>query len=385
MSETHHIYLIPGFFGFMNFGRLIYFGHVREALERWFDGRGITCEIHRIRVSPTASLRTRASQILDGVAQTSTGGPIHLIGHSTGGLDARLLCTPGVDLKVDGVSVEEVARRVRTVVSVSAPHYGTPLATFFTGMFGQKLLRLLSLATVSVLRQGRLPLSLVARLGATAARLGLPGSQTEALLDHLEAELLGRIDADEREPIAEFMSAIGTDTALLPQLTPDGIDLFNATAQDRPGVRYGCVVSRARPPRMMQHLAFGLRPTRQASFLLYRWLHRQTGDVQPSRLAQPSPAQRDALVHMLGSLPRPDDNDGVVPTNSQLWGDVIYAARGDHLDLIGHFRDPHQNPPHHDWLDTGSGFDRPTFDALWNAVSAFLAPDRRRRWWRGTG
>jgi triacylglycerol lipase len=385
LSETHHIYLIPGFFGFINFGRLIYFGHVRDALERWFDGRGIRCEIHRIRVSPTASLRTRAAQILESVAQSSTAGPIHLIGHSTGGLDARLLCTPGVDLKADGLSVEDLARRVRTVVTISAPHYGTPLATFFTGMFGQKLLRLFSLATVTILRQGRLPLSLVARLGGAVARLGLPGSQTEALLDHLEAELLGRIDAEEREPIAQFMSDIGSDQGLLPQLTPDGIDLFNATAEDRPGVRYGCVVSKGRPPRMMQHLAVGPRVTRQATFLLYRWLHRQTGNAATARLPRPTPAQRDALVRMLGSVPRPDDNDGVVPSNSQLWGEVIHAAQGDHLDLIGHFRDPHQNPPHFDWLDTGSGFDRKNFDALWNAVSAFLAPGRRRRWWPGFG
>jgi hypothetical protein len=336
-------------------------------------------------VSPTASLRTRAAQILEGIAQTSSVGPIHFIGHSTGGLDARLLCTPGVDLKADGLSVEEMARRVRTVVSVSAPHHGTPLATFFTGMFGQKLLRLFSLGTVAVLRQGRLPLSLVARLGSTVARLGLPGSQTEALLDHLEAELLGRIDADEREPIAQFMSDIGVDQGLLPQLTPDGIDLFNATAENRQGVRYGCVVSRARRPRLMQHIAVGPRVTRQASFLLFRWLHGQTGNSVGGRLPSPDPAQRDALIRMLGSLPRPDDNDGVVPTLSQLWGEVIHAAEGDHLDLIGHFRDPHQNPPHHDWLDTGSGFDRKSFDGLWNAVSAFLAPGRRRRWWGGSG
>jgi len=383
LSETHHIYLIPGFFGFINFGQLIYFGHVRDALERSFDGRGIKCEIHRIRVSPTASLRTRAGQILEVIAQTSPSGPIHLIGHSTGGLDARLLCTPGVDLKANGLAVEEMARRVRTVVTVSAPHYGTPLATFFTGMFGQKLLRLFSLVTVTILRQGRLPLGLMARVAATVTRIGLPGSQTGALLDHLEAELLGRIDAEEREPIAQFLGDIGTDQGLLPQLTPDGIDLFNATAQDRPGVRYGCVVSRAKRPTLMQHLAFGPRPTRQGTFLLYRWLHGQTGNSATARLPRPDAAQRDALIRMLGSLPRQDDNDGVVPTYSQLWGEVLYAAQGDHLDLIGHFRDPHQNPPHHDWLFTGSGFDRRGFDALWNSVSAFLAPDRRRRWWRG--
>jgi len=381
LSETHHIYLIPGFFGFINFGRLIYFGHVRDALERSFDGRGIRCEIHRIRVSPTASLRTRAGQILEGIAQTSTGGPIHLIGHSTGGLDARLLCTPGVDLKSDGLAVEEMARRVRTVVTVSAPHYGTPLASFFTGMFGQKILRVFSLATVAMLRQGRLPLSVVARLASTAARLGLPGSQTEALLDHLEAELLGRLDPEEREPIQEFMRDIGADQGLLLQLTPDGIDLFNATAADRPGVRYGCVVSRGGRPRSMHHLAVGPRVTRQATFLLYRWLHRQTGRAQVERLPRPDAAQRDRLIRMLGSLPRPDDNDGVVPTFSQVWGEVIYAAQGDHLDLIGHFRDPHINTAHRDWLESGSGFDRKTFETVWNAVSTFLAPDRRRRWW----
>ncbi|HYU16947.1 MAG TPA: hypothetical protein VEL05_12770 [Candidatus Acidoferrum sp.] len=381
MSETHHIYLIPGFFGFINFGRLIYFGHVRDALERSFDGRGIRCEIHRIRVSPTASLRTRAGQILEGIAQTSTGGPIHLIGHSTGGLDARLLCTPGVDLKAEGLAVEEMARRVRTVVSVSAPHYGTPLATFFTGMFGQKLLRIFSLATVAILRQGRLPISLMARVGATMARLGLAGSQTESLLDHLEAELLGRIDAEEREPIEQFLRDIGSDQGLLPQLTPDGIDLFNATAEDRPGVRYGCVVSKGKRPRLTHHLALGPRPTRQATFLLYEFLHRKTGNSSTERLPRPSAAQRAALLRLLGSLPRPDDSDGVVPTYSQLWGEVIYAAQGDHLDLIGHFRDEQASPPHHDWLETGSGFERRNFEALWNAVSAFLAPDRRRRWW----
>jgi hypothetical protein len=381
LTETHHIYLIPGFFGFINFGRVIYFGHVRDALERSFDGRGIKCEIHRIRVSPTASLRARAAQVLEGIAQTSPSGPIHLIGHSTGGLDARLLCTPGVDLKANGLQVEEMARRVRTVVTVSAPHHGTPLATFFTGMFGQKLLRLLSLVTVALLRQGRLPLSLMTRLGSMAARLGLPGSQTEALLDHMEAELLGRIDAEEREPMAQFLSDISTDQGLLPQLTPDGIDLFNATAEDRPGVRYGCVVSRGSRPRLMQHLTVGPRVTRQATFLLYRWLHRQTGNSTTQRLPRPSAAQRDALIRMLGALPRPDDNDGVVPTYSQIWGEIIHAAQGDHLDLIGHFRDPHQNPPHFDWLDTGSSFDRRGFDTLWDSVSAFLAPDRRRRWW----
>lgn len=385
MSETHHIYLIPGFFGFINFGRLVYFGHVRDALERSFDGRGVRAEIHRVRVSPTASLRRRAAEILESIVETSPRGPIHLIGHSTGALDARLLCTPGVDLGLNGHALEEaaeeVARRVKSVVSVSAPHHGTPIATFFTGLLGQKLLHVLSLATVATLRQGRLPLSVVARIAAALARIGLPGSQTEAVLDHLEAELLGRLDPDERFPVAQFFSSIGADQALLPQLTPDGIDLFNAAAADRPGVRYGCVVSAARRPSWRGHLSVGPRVTRQTTFLLYRWLHSQAGGAATARLPQPTASQRDALRRMLGSLPRLDDNDGVVPTYSQLWGEVLYACRADHLDVIGHFHDEQHVPPHHDWIFSGSGFDRRGFDDLWSSVIGFLLPERRR-WWR---
>lgn len=387
MAETHHIYLIPGFFGFINFGRLVYYGHVRDALERQLDGRGVRAEIHRVRVSPTASLRRRAAQVLEGIAETSARGPIHLIGHSTGGLDARLLCTPGVDLG-DGATaaeVEAIARRVKTVISVSAPHYGTPLASFFTGLLGQKILGLLSLATVAVLRQGRLPLSMVARLASALARVGMPGSQTEALLDSLEAELIGRMEPDDRGPIQQFIGDIGTDQALLPQLTPDGIDLFNAAAANRPGVRYGCVVSRSRAPHLTGQLSAGPHLTRQASYVLFRWLHSRAGDTVAARLPRPTPGQAEALARYLGRLPRPRSNDSVVPTYSQLWGDVVYAAQADHLDVIGHFDGERLTPPHHDWITSGSGFDLRGFEAMWAAVATYLCPERKRWWQFGGG
>ena len=55
----------------------------------------------------------------------------------------------------------------------------------------------------------------------------------------------------------------------------------------------------------------------------------------------------------------------VVPTLSQVWGDVIDAAQGDHLDVIGHFDAPFHSPPHRDWIATNSGFGRPDFERLW--------------------
>lgn len=44
----------------------------------------------------------------------------HLIGHSSGGLDVRLLTAPGVGLPTD-VNVERLAGRVRTVITLSTP------------------------------------------------------------------------------------------------------------------------------------------------------------------------------------------------------------------------------------------------------------------------
>src|SRR5207253_681939 len=100
-------------------------------------------------------------------------GPVHLIGHSSGGLDARLAVSPGASLP-SRQNVERVARRVTTVITVATPHHGTPLASFFASLLGQRLLRLLSLWTVYVLRFGRLPISVVVQLGALLARLGDP-------------------------------------------------------------------------------------------------------------------------------------------------------------------------------------------------------------------
>jgi triacylglycerol lipase len=272
-----------------------------------------------------------------------------------------------------------MARRVRTVVSVATPHQGTPLASFFTGLLGQRLLSLLSMSTLAVLRQGRLPLSLVARIGAGLSRAFLPGGKAEAVLEHLEAELLGRLPPDDRDQVVAFIHEIGRDPALLPQLTPEGIDLFNAACGERPGVRYGSVVTRARRPRWAGHLRAGW-PDAQASYLMYRLLHARTaaGRWRPATLLE---AQRVALLAGFGEVPALTDSDGVVPTLSQVHGEIIATATGDHLDVIGHFDDETRVPPHFDWLSSRSRYDRAAFERLWTAVVDFIVPNAERRWW----
>jgi hypothetical protein len=61
-------------------------------------------------------------------------------------------------------------------------------------------------------------------------------------------------------------------------------------------------------------------------------------------------------------------NEGIVPTRSRVWGQIRQAVQADHLEAIGHFNDADVQPPHFDWLPTGSGFDRRRFEALWDAV-----------------
>jgi hypothetical protein len=339
------VFLIPGFFGFVNFGRLVYFGHVREVLEDAFARERLRVEIHGPRPSPTSSLSVRASELLAAIHESAPAdAPLHLIGHSTGGLDARLLVSPNVTLPGE-LEIEPVAKRVRTVVSIASPHHGTPLAAFFSSMMGQQLLRLLSLATITVLRRGRLPMAVFTHAVRVLARVAVnPTSAPVALLDHLERELIGALEPAQHELIDGFLRDVHGNQDLMPQLTPAAMDLFHAATADRPGVRYGCVIAKAAPPRLRTRVKLGPNPWVQATYALYTWLHRRVGE-----------------------------GDGIVPLESQRHGTVLYEARADHLDLLGHFEGEHALPPHVDWLNSGSGFDRPQFEALWNEVARFIA------------
>ena len=372
MRGRHHIYLVPGFFGFTNLGEIKYFAHVIDFLERRSRALGVRAEIHVVRTHPTASLPQRAVRVLETIGETmGREGAVHVIGHSSGGLDARLLVAPGVSLPSDA-SVERVARRVATVITVATPNRGTPLASFFASLLGQRLLRFLSLWTVYVLRFGRLPISVVAKLGALFARLDDHVGLNSALLDQLFGQLLADFSPARRGAVETFFAEVSKDQALLPQLTPEGMDVFDAATRDRPGVRYGSVVTRARPPGVRSTLAAGLDPSAQASHAVYQALYRLASRTPQVRAPALAPAQARRLRRAYGTLPGAGANDGIVPTRSQPWGDVIHAAQADHLDVIGHFHDKGKPPRHADWLTTGSGFDAERFEALWADVAGYV-------------
>lgn len=366
--------LVPGFFGFMNLGELTYFSRVSELLQLRCEQLGIRADVRAVGTLPTASLRMRAAKLAEAVHRMAGDdeGPIHFVGHSSGGLDIRLLSTPMVKLPTD-VDVEALGRRTRTIVTVAAPHYGSPLASAATGVLGQKILRLLSVLTLYGLRFGRRPLRGAVRAAQMLIRLddmvGLGG----AILDQLYAQILADFSDEKSESLERFLGHVRGDQALLPQVTPDAMDVFNTSAENRRGVRYASVITRARPPRTSTVFSIGLDPTAQLTHALYHLLYRMTSRMPPNRLGELEDQHVEALVSGYGKVPAPTANDGIVPTRSQIWGELIHIARADHLDVMGYFGDREGGPAHVDWLVTQSGFDRTRFRALWGAVARWIA------------
>src|SRR4051794_7951025 len=72
-------------------------------------------------VSPTASIDRRAAALGDAIAAAFPSGPIHVIAHSMGGLDARAVLARNLrGLAEPG--------RITVLSTVSTPHRGSPIA-----------------------------------------------------------------------------------------------------------------------------------------------------------------------------------------------------------------------------------------------------------------
>jgi len=112
------IVLAHGLFGFSRIGfagitLTSYFRGIPEAL------RAAGNRVLVTRVPAIASVEDRARRLGHQILREFADEPVHLIGHSMGGLDARrLLADP------------PWARRVLTLTTIGTPHLGTALADF---------------------------------------------------------------------------------------------------------------------------------------------------------------------------------------------------------------------------------------------------------------
>jgi hypothetical protein len=371
--DTTHLFLSPGFFGFKNLGSYSYFCHLERGLLRRASDAGVAARVHVVDVHPSASIRRRALRLREAIDQLASGaGPIHLIGHSTGGLDARLVASPSGNL--DGAHRRPSwIGRLRSVTTLNTPHFGTPLATFFATVSGHRLLEALSALSVVALTVGAPPLALTSSLIAAFGRLDGLGLELR-LLNRLTEDLTRLLDDASSADLRAFLHQTRGDQGAILQLSPEAMDLFAAGIEDDPDLRYRCVVAYAprRTPRQWAKAA--LSPWSHASAPLFAALHRLTSRASAVYPCTPHDlaATRGALITALGHEPPEGACDGVVPLLSQVWGSIAWAGLADHLDVVGHFRDPSPTPPHHDWMNSGAGFDRRRFDDLLDAVAAPL-------------
>jgi triacylglycerol lipase len=191
-------------------------------------------------------------------------------------------------------------------------------------------------------------------------------------LEQVYRQLLQDFDEPRRLELEEFLNAAQSDQSLLLQLSPEGVREFNAETSMRPTTRYGCVVTQARPPSLRSTVDIGISPTGQAMYALYRGLYQLAGSMQLDEFPDLSEADRQKLIGVYGDLPTTKSNDSIVPTRSQVWGDLIHASWADHHDVIGHFSGPERVPRHYDWLSTQTNFTFQKFENLWNDIADYM-------------
>lgn len=371
-----HIVLVPGFFGFGRLGDISYFAGVKPLLQARLAEAGLEAHVIEVVTAPTASIRRRAASVVEAIAEAAgNAGDIHVVGHSTGGLDARLAVAQTAALPTHA-RIPDYGR-LRSLVSVCCPHFGTNVSTYFTRPLGRAVFRLGARYLAFILERRRFPLKLMLRLGYFVVRLRDPWRRQRGTFEQLYERLLNDLSDERRLELAQFLRQISQEQALLFQLTPAGCDLLNACTADPP-LAYASVVSCAAAPRFRTLLRSMLNLYTQLMYPLYWLLYRLAREPTDALREQLGEAQLATLDAALGRPATGKDTDGVVPVLSQVWGRVLHVARGDHLDVVGQYgalggeEDPNDPSWGGDWLPSDSGFDRAAFESLWADVASFI-------------
>jgi hypothetical protein len=159
------------------------------------------------------------------------------------------------------------------------------------------------------------------------------------------------------------------------------MDMGDALLLDRPGVRYGSIITGTnKPTELIATSDFFLWWT-TAFFRAARWLvGRKNPDYDYGSEDKNEEIVRrhagDRLDDLdVGELKIDDQtSDGIVPTRSQAYGEVLGVFASDHLDCVGHF--PHyqdNGTPVSGWVRSGAGFNRRRHELLWRRVAEFIA------------
>ena len=364
------IYLVPGFFGFSRLRGRNYFQGVGKVLGDALAQQGIDAEIVECRTKPTASINHRAGRLVEEVIERGghEADELHFIGHSTGGLDARLLCSPGLRLRPDNIE-RRIIERARSVVTVATPHHGTPLASFFMTLLGRQLLQALTVLATS--RGGRAGLVAASQLVGLVASANQFLQRDRTILDRV-AEEVTSLAAEDREQFWAYLHDIASDQGAMVQLMPESTHLFNAAVTDHATIRYSSLVVIAPPPPSGYGVTDLVSPGQTALKSVFALLYTIT--ARENRQYRYPPPDEEDVRAFRETIPIPLDrrsNDGIVPTLSQFYGRVIDVVVADHLDVVGQFA--RDDLKYGDWLPSGAGFDWQHFEKVWENVAEEIA------------
>ncbi|HEY3595782.1 MAG TPA: hypothetical protein VGL13_17975 [Polyangiaceae bacterium] len=363
------IYLAPGLFGFNQIGAYAYFKHLERALQRRFSDAGREARLHLVEAAPTASIRRRALALIAEAARSlRPGDRVHLVGHSTGGLDARLVAS-----KTSAFSHPELGAlrsQLRSITTMNTPHYGTPLASFFATVSGQRLLYVLSALTVTALKFGAPPMAVTSSLVASFGRVDRLFGLEVQLIDRITDAIVRALDDASSRDLRAYLAGLRDDQGGILQLSPESMDVFGVAVADNPDIFYQCTASYAPAPGV-RHWARSLAsPWTSPSATIFTTLYQLTAMRHRMYPCEPPGTEWDRiLIEQYGQVPAGLANDGIVPFRSQLWGKLVWAGQGDHLDVVGHFAGQRGEDDHVDWLYSGARFNRACFDGLVDAIA----------------
>jgi triacylglycerol lipase len=379
VRATDQVLLVPGFFGFGSFGReghphLVYFDHVIKALTA--ARPGLAGRIHVTEPPPMGSMESRVRSLQDAVLQRlgaahlrgearGEGPRIHLIGHSTGGLDARLLANPRYRFNGEDRALRaRLLRHLGTVVTLAAPQHGTPIAKTFMSGLPRLVLEGMSVATI------------MANAGRKTRQLGVPGiglayTLFQAVRPRPDVngpviDLLAGMDEETARQIERFRGMVMSDNRLLRDLAPKRMAVLNERIGHR-GSRLVEIVTAAPKP------SFRLSDLRSLDRrAVYALCHAgaSRGDFRPRTFPRGpwiASCQPGAERDLVGEAPRA--NDGIVPVSSQtLTGRAARIVLADQLDVIGHY----ESRGNTTLFKSGADFGQRQFEELWRFVADSL-------------
>lgn len=188
-----NIVLAPGVLGFNQFGRLQYFNGVARHLRTVFPDAHVLPATTDLLGTVADRAELLARQIVAARSPTAPederldpSQPIHILAHSMGGLDARLLIA---------ANLEGLRPRIASLTGIGTPHLGSPVATFLDQG---------NLFTILP----RLPL-IGGALGALVDDLQDLRAKTNAV-DDLSEEVAGRFDHDHADdPGVRYFEVVG--------------------------------------------------------------------------------------------------------------------------------------------------------------------------------